>query len=156
VRSIPFDSLLRSLQSPRGKSALLGSYLDGRGIVRIKTKLMNIEQLRKFCLAFPGAAEDIKWENDLCFCVGGKMFCVTGLDSTGGGLSVKCTPEKFAELTERNGIEPAGYVARYHWIYIKDADAVTPAELKSLIGKSYELVFDKLPSKVKKGLSEKE
>ena len=35
---------------------------------------MNIEQLRKFCLSFPGATEDIKWGNDLCFCVGKKMF----------------------------------------------------------------------------------
>jgi predicted DNA-binding protein (MmcQ/YjbR family) len=38
---------------------------------------MNIEQLRKFCLSFPGATEDIKWGADLCFCVGEKMFCVT-------------------------------------------------------------------------------
>ena len=42
---------------------------------------MNIEQLRKFCLSFPGATEDIKWGADLCFCVGAKMFCVTGADS---------------------------------------------------------------------------
>ena len=40
---------------------------------------MNIEQLRKYCLSFPHATEDVKWGNDLCFCVGGKMFCVTGL-----------------------------------------------------------------------------
>ena len=65
---------------------------------------MNIEQLRKFCLSMPGATEDIKWGADLCFCVGAKMFCVTGADSLAGGLSLKCTPEKFAELIEREGI----------------------------------------------------
>lgn len=114
---------------------------------------MNIEQLRKFCLSFPGATEDVKWGNDLCFCVGAKMFCVTGVDSNDSGISVKCTPEKFAELTERDGIDPAAYVARYHWIHIKNLDAVTADELKSLIGKSYQLVFDKLPSKIKKAIS---
>ena len=114
---------------------------------------MNIEQLRKYCLAFRGATEDIKWGADLCFCVGAKMFCVTGADSMSGGVSVKCTPEKFAELTERDGIIPAHYVARYHWVTIERLDAVTPDELKSLIEKSYQLVFDKLPPKTKKTIA---
>ena len=116
---------------------------------------MNIEQLRKFCLSFPDATEDIKWGADLCFCVGAKMFVVTGVDSVTSGLSLKCTPEKFEELIEREGIDPAAYVGRYKWVRIEDLNAVTPVELKSLIEKSYQLVFDKLPPKVKKSLSSK-
>jgi len=112
---------------------------------------MNIEQLRKFCLSFPGATENIKWGADLCFCVGEKMFCVTGADSM-TGLSLKCTPEKFEELIERDGIDPAAYVGRYKWVHISDLDAVTPAELKDLIKISYQLVFDKLPPKIKKSI----
>jgi len=111
---------------------------------------MNIDQLRKYCLSFPGATEDIKWGADLCFSVGAKMFCVTGADSTVGGLSLKCTPEKFDELIEREGIDPAAYVGRYKWVHIANQDSVTPQELKDLIAKSYQLVFDKLPPKVKK------
>jgi len=114
---------------------------------------MNLEQLRTFCLSFPGATEDIKWGADLCFCVGAKMFCVTGADSIGGGLSLKCTPEKFDELIEREGIDPAAYVGRYKWVHIGNMVAVTPVELKSLIEKSYQLVFDKLPPKIKKTIS---
>lgn len=113
---------------------------------------MNIEQLRKFCLSLPGATEDIKWGSDLCFCVGEKMFCVTGADSM-TGMSLKCTPEKFEELIERDGIDPAAYVGRYKWVHISDLDAVTPAELKELIKTSYQLVFDKLPPKIKKGIT---
>jgi predicted DNA-binding protein (MmcQ/YjbR family) len=114
---------------------------------------MNIEQLRKFCLSLPGATEDIKWGADLCFSVGGKMFCVTGADSSTGGMSLKCTPEKFDELIERDGIDPAAYVGRYKWVRIAGPDdAVTPTELKDLIKMSYQLVFDKLPPKVKKGI----
>jgi predicted DNA-binding protein (MmcQ/YjbR family) len=114
---------------------------------------MNIEQLRKFCLAFPGATEDVKWGADLCFSVGGKMFTVTAADSSDAGVSLKTTPEKFAELTERQGIRPAHYVARYHWITIEDAKAVTAAEMKDLIRESYQMVFDKLPAKEKKKIA---
>lgn len=113
---------------------------------------MNLEQLRDICLSFPGATEDIKWGADLCFCVGEKMFCVTGADSIAGGLSLKCTPEKFDELIEREGIDPAAYVGRYKWVRISDLDAVSPHELKDLIAESYRLVFDKLPPKVKRAI----
>src|SRR3982750_3089899 len=110
---------------------------------------MNIEELREFCLSMPHATEDVKWGADLCFCVGAKMFAVTGFES-GGRLSFKCTPEKFAELTERNGIIPAPYVARYHWVYLEDPEALAESELKALISNSYQLVFDKLPPKIRK------
>jgi predicted DNA-binding protein (MmcQ/YjbR family) len=113
---------------------------------------MNIEQLREFCLSFPGATEDIKWGADLCFSVGAKMFCVTSADSL-SGISFKCTPEKFAELIEREGIDPAAYVGRYKWVSVSDLDAVTPTELKDLIRTSYQLVFDKLPPKIKKTIN---
>ena len=113
---------------------------------------MNIEQLRKFCLSLPGATEDIKWGSDLCFCVGEKMFCVTGADTIAGGLSLKCSPEKFEELIEREGIDPAAYVGRYKWVRISELDALTPTELKELIKTSYQLVFDRLPPKIKKSI----
>lgn len=116
---------------------------------------MNIEQLRKFCLALPGTTEDIKWGNDLCFSVGGKMFTVTAADSSDGGISLKTTPEKFAGLTERQGIIPAHYVARYHWVTIEDLSAVTQSELKDLIRESYKMVFDKLPARVRKTIGER-
>ncbi|MEP6946964.1 MAG: MmcQ/YjbR family DNA-binding protein [Acidobacteriota bacterium] len=114
---------------------------------------MNIEQLRKFCLALPGATEDIKWGADLCFCIGAKMFCVTGADSNAASMSLKCEPEKFAELIEREGIKPAAYVGRYGWVHISCDAVIGDDELKDLVGKSYQLVFDKLPSKIKKAVS---
>jgi predicted DNA-binding protein (MmcQ/YjbR family) len=114
---------------------------------------MNIEQLRKFCLALPGATEDIKWGADLCFSVGAKMFCVTGADSDSGGLSLKCTPEKFDELIEHEGIEPAAYVGRYKWVHIATRDSLPAAELKDLIKTSYQLVRDKLPKKLRDSLA---
>jgi len=58
--------------------------------------------------------------------------------------------EEYSELIEREGIDPAAYVGRYKWVRIENVDAVTPDELKSLIKTSYQLVFDKLPPKIKK------
>jgi predicted DNA-binding protein (MmcQ/YjbR family) len=114
---------------------------------------MNIEQHRKLCLAFPGATPDGNWGNDLCVSVAGTMFSVTAADSSDAGVSLKTTPEKFAELTERAGVIPAHYVARYHWITIEDLNAVTKTELKDLIRESYSMVFAKLPAKVKKAIA---
>jgi len=114
---------------------------------------MDIESVRKFCLSLPHVTEDVQWGNDLLFRIGNKMFAVVGLEpSSDHCMSLKCTPEKFAELTEREGIVPAPYVARYHWVALERFDALREPELKSLLTKAYELVRDKLPKKVRAGL----
>ncbi|MFN0123821.1 MAG: MmcQ/YjbR family DNA-binding protein [Blastocatellia bacterium] len=111
---------------------------------------MDIESARQFCLSLPHATEGIQWEKDLLFRIGGKMFAVTVLDPASPVcFSVKCTPEKFAELTERPGIIPAPYAARYHWIALEHFDAIGTKELKELIRASYDMVYEKLPKKVK-------
>jgi predicted DNA-binding protein (MmcQ/YjbR family) len=114
---------------------------------------MNIDELRQFCLSLPHATEDVKWGNDLTFCIGRKMFAVTGLETAQAGISFKCTPEKFAELVELDGIRPADYVARYHWVTVENTDALDPAELKALIENSYRTVREKLPKGVKNKLT---
>lgn len=117
---------------------------------------MNIEQLRKFCLALPHVTEDVKWGNDLCFCIGKKMFAVTGMEmDENNSISFKCTPEKFAELVEIEGIMPAQYVARYNWVTVEKTDAIAKDELKGLIKNSYHLVWEKLPNKLKSNLPQK-
>ena len=80
--------------------------------------------------------------------VGNKMYCVVLLDES-HAVSFKTTPEDFAELTEREGIIPAPYSARYHWVLVSNPLALTAKEWKHFVEKSYELVFDKLPRKVK-------
>jgi predicted DNA-binding protein (MmcQ/YjbR family) len=113
--------------------------------------MMNIEWLRNFCLSLPKVTEDVKWGNDLCFLIGGKMFCVTG---TGGELtaSFKCDEEDFNELCEREGIIPAPYLARNKWVYVQRASAFSKNEWEHYIQKSYKLVAAKLPKKLQKEL----
>jgi predicted DNA-binding protein (MmcQ/YjbR family) len=110
---------------------------------------MNIEQLRKLCLSFPSVTEQIQWDDALLFKVAGKMFAVASLEPARVWLSLKVTPENFAELTERPGIIPAPYLARAKWIALEARDALSPAELAPLLGTSYDLVVAKLPRKTR-------
>jgi predicted DNA-binding protein (MmcQ/YjbR family) len=114
---------------------------------------MDIEAVRKFCLSLPHVDEKVQWENDLLFRIGGKMFAVVALEPSHGVLiSFKCTPEKFAELIEHDGIIPAPYVARYHWVAFERFDVLPDRELKELLTNAYHLVREKLPKKVKDSL----
>jgi predicted DNA-binding protein (MmcQ/YjbR family) len=108
---------------------------------------MNVDQLRKLCLSFPGATEQIQWCDDLLFKVGGKMFAVTRLEPAKVWLSLKANPENFAELTERPGVIPAPYLARAKWIALESQDALPDPEIAQLVRESYELVLAKLPRK---------
>jgi predicted DNA-binding protein (MmcQ/YjbR family) len=116
---------------------------------------MDIDRLRKFCMSFPGATEQIQWQDDLLFKVGGKVFAVTPLEPSRLWLCVKADPEEFAELTERPGVIPAPYLARAKWIAVESKDALSPLEVERLIRKSYQLVSAKLPRKVREKLSTK-
>jgi predicted DNA-binding protein (MmcQ/YjbR family) len=109
---------------------------------------MNVEQLRKTCLSFPGTTEQIQWGDDLLFKVGGKMFAITPLIPARVVLSFKVTDENFAELTERPGIIPAPYLARAKWVALESRDALGIPELEPLLRESYELVVAKLPRKL--------
>jgi predicted DNA-binding protein (MmcQ/YjbR family) len=113
---------------------------------------MNIDQLRKLCLSFPGTTEQIQWGDDLLFKVGGKMFAVTRLEPAKVWLSLKAEPENFAELTERTGVIPAPYLARAKWIALESPDAFPDAELAQLLRESYELVRAKLPRKISESI----
>lgn len=114
---------------------------------------MNVDWLRELCLSFPGATEQIQWGNDLLFKVGGKMFAVAPLEPAPVWLSFKASPEHFAELTERQGIIPAPYLARAQWVALETKDALPANELASLLGESYELIVAKLPRKTRASLS---
>src|SRR5712692_11162456 len=113
---------------------------------------MDVDWLRKLCLSFPGATEQIQWGYDLLFKVGGKMFAVTPLEPAPVCLSFKASPETFAELTERPNIIPAPYLARAQWVALQTRDALPADELVRLLRESYDLVFAKLPKKTRDAL----
>src|SRR5690242_21208373 len=114
---------------------------------------MDVDFLRRHCMSLPGTTEQVQWGNDLVFKVGGKMYAVTSLEPAAVCLSFKCTPEDFADLTERPGIIPAPYMARAQWVGLESDDALSAAEIKRYLKRSYELVFAKLTKKMQVELS---
>ena len=108
---------------------------------------MAIEWVRRLCMSLPHTTEEILWGNDLVFKIGGKMYAVTPVDPSALCLSFKAGEEEFAELCERDGVIPAPYSARYHWVALEREDAIPVAELKRLIRQSYDLVRAKLPKR---------
>lgn len=108
---------------------------------------MNIDKLRKFCLSLPHVTEEVKWKNDLCFCIGNKMFCITGLSGT-FKVCLRVTDHEFPELSISQGIIPAPYLARHKWILIENDSRFSETEWEHFILKSYDLVKTKLPNKI--------
>ncbi len=113
---------------------------------------MSLDDFREICLQLPSVTEDIKWGNDLCYSIGGKMFCVVVL-SDPIKISIKVSEDQFNELCCRNGIVPAPYAARYHWILVENISVFRNKEWNTRIHHSYHLIKSKLPKKVLHGLN---
>lgn len=73
------------------------------------------------------------------------MFAVAPLEPARLWLTLKADPQEYSELTERQGIIPAPYLARAKWIAIESPEALPASEVAALLRKSYELVLAKLP-----------
>jgi len=116
---------------------------------------MNLDWLRTQCLALPHTTEQIQWSSTLLFKVGGKMYAATDADRADAGISFKCTPEESDELVERPGVIPAPYLARAKWVALEHEDAMSRAELKQRLTRSYELVRAGLTKKAQAELSAK-
>jgi predicted DNA-binding protein (MmcQ/YjbR family) len=111
---------------------------------------MNVDNIQVLCKKMKAVTEDIKWGNDLVFSVGGKMFCVVGLEQSPATASFKVKEEEFDEMCSREGFKPAPYVAKYKWVWMDNIDRLNKKEWEHYILQSYELVKDKLPLKLKK------
>ncbi|MCG2585274.1 MmcQ/YjbR family DNA-binding protein [Massilia sp. TS11] len=108
---------------------------------------MKREQALAVCRALPGATEDIKWQDQLVFSVGGKMFALASLQAQAQSMSFKVEQARFLELSDRPGIVPAPYLARAHWVQVQDLRRLPAAEGEALLRRAWELVFAKLTLK---------
>lgn len=104
-------------------------------------------------MSLPHATETVQWGNDLVFKIAGKMYAVLALEAGPHLISFKCTPEEFADLVERPGINPAPYLARAHWVALENDSVLPREEIKRLVRQAYDLVFAKLPKKTKAAFS---
>ena len=138
---------------------------------------MDAERLRAFLLTLPHVAETMQWGANLVFwvgdkAVGGKMFALLNLDepphpeSAAGRkpgspagfarwgrkpnplLSYAAGPVRFAELLELDGLIPAPYFARAHWVAALRWDVFSAADWQRELRAAHALTLAKLPKKV--------
>jgi predicted DNA-binding protein (MmcQ/YjbR family) len=120
---------------------------------------MDVERARAFLLTLPHAVETMQWGDNLVFwvgdkAIGGKMFCLLNLDAGEHGvMSYSAGPERYSELVEREGMVPAPYMARIHWVAVERWDALRNAEWESELRAAHAITLAKLPKGVREVLA---
>jgi predicted DNA-binding protein (MmcQ/YjbR family) len=130
---------------------------------------MDAERLRAFLLPLPHVAETMQWGANLVFwvgdkAIGGKMFALLNLDepphpeSAAGGrpnplLSFAAGPARFVELLELDGLIPAPYFARAHWVAALRWDVFPTTGWQRELRAAHALTLATLPPKVRATLA---
>lgn len=124
---------------------------------------MDVERLRAFLLTLPHVVETMQWGENLVFwtgdkAIGGKMFALINLDKDRHQqpetssqpllLSYSVGPTRYPELLVIEGIIPAPYMARIHWVAVERWDVFTTVEWHRELRAAYDLTLAKLPKKV--------
>ena len=117
---------------------------------------MDVERIRAFLLSLPHVVETAQfgglvfWVGDKA--IGGKMFAWVKLEQTDNHprvISYPAGPERFAELLEIDGIFPAPYVARIHWVAAERWSVFRTAEWEQELRAAHGLTLAKLPPKTR-------
>src|SRR4051812_48449795 len=109
---------------------------------------MTPEELRRACLALPGAVETFPFSEGLSvFKVEGKIFALTRLDGEPLQVSMKCEPELAEQLRLTHpAIRPGYHLAKRHWNTVTIDGSIPDAMVLELVEDSWALVVDGLPA----------
>tara|TARA_B110000008_G_C16929950_1_gene548285 strand:- start:507 stop:842 length:336 start_codon:yes stop_codon:yes gene_type:complete len=109
-----------------------------------------IDVLREHCLAKKEVSESFPFdEKTLVFKVYDKMFALISLEREPLQMNLKCEPEKAIELREEYyQVIPGYHSNKKHWNTIV-LENISIEFVKKWIDHSYELVWQKLPKKIK-------
>lgn len=106
---------------------------------------MRLEAFHAAALALPGATFDLKWGADRVYCVGGRMFAVSGAEgSAEPSYGFKASDMAFELLVEQGLAVPAPYLARAKWVRLARPDALPDADLVAYLSQAHELVAARL------------
>jgi predicted DNA-binding protein (MmcQ/YjbR family) len=123
---------------------------------------MDAERTRAFLSTLPHVVESTsdttRWGDKIVFRVGdqaagGTMFSQIHFEKDRRAiLSFAADPERFHELIEIDGVIPAPYRARLHWVALMRWNAISDSELKELLRGARDLTFAKLPKRTRDSL----
>ncbi|MCU1323311.1 MAG: hypothetical protein JWM43_2960 [Acidobacteriaceae bacterium] len=116
---------------------------------------MDAERLRAFLLTLPHVVETMQWGNNLVFwvgdkAIGGKMFALMNLDDPTEGrthavISYASSPARFPDLLELDGLYPAPYFARIHWIAVEHWQTFSTPDWENELRQAHAITLAKLP-----------
>ena len=101
--------------------------------------------------------ETLQW-NALVFwvgdkAVGGKMFAVRDPEPKASHVMSFAVPrETYHDLLEREGVSPAPYLARAHWVALEHWNALPEADLRAHLRAAHQRVETALPRKTRRVL----
>ena len=107
---------------------------------------MSPDELRRHCLAKPGAAEDCPFgEGVSVFKVAGKIFAISDLGAVPFEVSLKCEPE-FAEAlrAQHAAVRPGYHLNKRHWNTVTLDGSLDDGDVVAMIDDSYDLVVSTL------------
>ena len=119
---------------------------------------MDAELARHFLTGLPHVEETMQWGANLVYWVGpkeigGKMFALIDLDERREArkpvLAFYAGKERYHELLEIEGVLPAPYLARAHWVALERWEAFRRPELERLLMEAHAGVFAKLPRRTR-------
>jgi predicted DNA-binding protein (MmcQ/YjbR family) len=104
--------------------------------------IMNIEQIREYCLKKKGVTEEFPFDEEtLVFKVMGKIFLLASLYSIPLQFNLKCEPEKAIELREEyEAVQPGYHMNKRHWNTIIIDGSIPERNIHEWIDDSYNLV----------------
>ncbi len=127
---------------------------------------MNAQRLRAHLLTLPHVVETMQWGANLVFwvgdkAIGGKMFALIDLDEPADSaahkihpiLSYAAGPDRYSELLELDGLIPAPYMARIHWVAAERWDVFSAAEWQRELNAAHALTLANLAPRTRKVLA---
>ena len=109
---------------------------------------MDIESFRDYCLSFGNTHDAFPFDkatseydrNLLVFYAGEKWFCFVNAVEF-DHCTIKCAPERIAELSARyEGVTPGYHMNKKHWISVWFDRDVPDDKIRELVRESYESV----------------
>lgn len=124
-------------------------------INRNRQSQMKANQIKKYCLSKPKTTCDFPFDQDtLVFRVYGKMFALMNISKTPCAVNLKCDPLLAMALRDKHkAVKPGYHMNKDHWNTVEVEDKeMTDKIVKNMIDHSYELVFAKLPKRIREEL----
>lgn len=115
-----------------------------------------LEDVRAALLGLPRVAETMQWGSNLVFwtldkAVGGKMFALADLEPGDKAvLAFAAGPERMPQLMEIDGVRPAPYLARAHWVALDHWQVLPRTQLLDELQQAYTWVGSRMPPRVQR------